>query len=496
MDNKTNTDNEYTLEMLAKNPDMTLKPNLFVVVIDISEAKKQSNADNFTFRLKVLDQTFNYKEKIDSSIVKFHKFVHLNIYVEDLTNSPSVDLVGSILRIRRFMFKTTSKGELMGSQVKFSNWLLYSGMPNDSIQSYSYRNFYKNKTKELNREEFRKLNEIREWFASFLLQNSLRYICWWTDWKTGREGDEYVQERHEKIDLIVKILEQKKIKNKSILIVYDREGNKFQMDSNYDKIKQGDLLKLRCFNLERENPSKGIRQLQFDALSGCMRIPLESYDGRQFETLKNKKLLKKRGIVTNEHIRLKDYEMIPMIKGPLNYDLISALHQERKETKIYSIKALKIKLLNAATNNNKIFLFQGRIKHISSYKAISILKKKHIDTGIVREFSHIDTTKQERKWRVFFYFILTLNDFKSNDTIDVYVNTSNEDIPLFNAWNILPNGEDSEGWNDFGKDQMKLFESKLLSLINPNSYINAALKCFCSSKGQKFFKLCDTIFVN
>ena len=76
--------------------------------------------------------------------MKFHKFVHINIYSESPEEAPKISDVGDIIRLRRFKFKITPKGELMGNMLKFSNWLVYSGKKKADFKSICHKNYLKN----------------------------------------------------------------------------------------------------------------------------------------------------------------------------------------------------------------------------------------------------------------------------------------------------------------------------------------------------------------
>lgn len=106
--------NETTLSAIAENPEGNNHYLLFAVIIDISEPYKSEESTNYTTKLKIIDPSFNYKEELDIKALKFHKFVHVNIYSETPDNAPKIQHVGDIVRLRRFKFKYTPKGELMG----------------------------------------------------------------------------------------------------------------------------------------------------------------------------------------------------------------------------------------------------------------------------------------------------------------------------------------------------------------------------------------------
>lgn len=142
--------NETTLSAIAQNPEANNHYLLFAIIIDISEPYKTEESTNYTTKLKVIDPSFNYKANIDAKNLKFHKFVHINIYSETPESAPRIQYVGDIIRLRRFKFRLTKKGELMGNMQKYSNWLVYSGDMKGPEVSDCFKNYDKNRNRLLN----------------------------------------------------------------------------------------------------------------------------------------------------------------------------------------------------------------------------------------------------------------------------------------------------------------------------------------------------------
>lgn len=82
--------NETTLSAIAANPDTNNHYLLFAIIVDISEPYKTEESTNFTTKLKVIDPSFNYKAEIKVPDLKFHKFVHINIYSETPESAPRI----------------------------------------------------------------------------------------------------------------------------------------------------------------------------------------------------------------------------------------------------------------------------------------------------------------------------------------------------------------------------------------------------------------------
>lgn len=82
--------NETTLSGIVNNPEGNLHYLLFGIIIDISESYKSAKSNNYTTKLKIIDPSFNYKAMIDNKNIKFHKFVHINIYSETPDKAPKI----------------------------------------------------------------------------------------------------------------------------------------------------------------------------------------------------------------------------------------------------------------------------------------------------------------------------------------------------------------------------------------------------------------------
>jgi len=82
--------NEATLSSIALNEDGNSHTLLFAVIIDISEPYKAEESNNYTTKLKVIDPSFNYKARLGNNRIKFHKFVHINIYSETPDKAPRI----------------------------------------------------------------------------------------------------------------------------------------------------------------------------------------------------------------------------------------------------------------------------------------------------------------------------------------------------------------------------------------------------------------------
>lgn len=110
----------------------------------------------------------------------------------------------------------------MGNDVKYSNWLIYSGKKGDELKSFSYKNYTKNKDRVMNKNEESRLNNLRDWQDNFFYRNSIKYINWWNDYiEDGKK------ENSEKVDLILKCKSVDNKKNKISFV--DKDGKNFDL---------------------------------------------------------------------------------------------------------------------------------------------------------------------------------------------------------------------------------------------------------------------------
>ena len=177
--------NETTLSALAHLTSENSSSLVWGVIIDISEPCKAGDSKNFITKLKVIDPSFHYKVQQDRNPqLKFHKYSTINIYSETPETAPRISFVGDIIRLRRFKFKISERGELVGIMHRYSNWLIYDGEPNSvDFNSKCYRPFDKNFNRELTSSEKGRLLDLRKWNDNYFFSNSLQYITWWVNFK-------------------------------------------------------------------------------------------------------------------------------------------------------------------------------------------------------------------------------------------------------------------------------------------------------------------------
>lgn len=87
---------------IAEEEEKRDKKLTFGIIIDISEAHRYDDSNQYVTKIKLIDPTFNFRSFIKNKQIKFHKFITVNIYSQFLTRCPKIKNVGDILRLRRF----------------------------------------------------------------------------------------------------------------------------------------------------------------------------------------------------------------------------------------------------------------------------------------------------------------------------------------------------------------------------------------------------------
>lgn len=491
----TDLKNESTLANIAEAPEINPHYLLFAVIIDISEPYKSVNSSNWTTKLKVIDPSFNYHSQHNIPNLKFHKFVYINIYTEKPEAAPRIKYVGDIIRLRRFHFKIAEKGELMGNEVKFSNWLIYDGKKMGSNVSSCYKDFPANKDRALNKYEEGRLSDLREWSDSFFFKNSLKYITWWNEYRDRTKDDKGV-------DLLLKCVNVD-IKDKRFDFIDDERNNySLHMEIKPNDTMLNQILKLRCVEIY----VKDKRIIKLTNMSSCLLIPSYFYDYRHFETaLGGKKSPGKKmsSELMERHPFLKDYDLPAAqdkkgAKGTPKKDeghIMTAIKRAHAGKKASNLVQLK-KLLEAPKKNvGEKYVFEGFVVDIENTEPKDIIKR--MDTKSKQIYNINEKVKGDIKLRTFYHLVLLVKDSSGNedDFLPVYITTNDTDNRLFDAWEILPPQEDYKSWNNLKENKLAEFSKKLKTLKKPENKVKLGLQLMITKNDKAFFKLVDTVFL-
>lgn len=234
----------------AEDKDKRHKMLTFGVIIDQSEPFRYDDKDEYVFKLKIIDPTFNFKAYINNKEIKFHKFVTVHIYSKLLSKVPKVRNVGEIIRLRRFEFCLTPKGELIAFQNSFANWLIFKGDRKSPYIPTSYMDIDKNKNREITNIEKSRIEELREWSYKFFSENRIKFITWWSPLIESQDENAAAENKQvtDGVDLILRTEKVNK-EQKSVEFI-DHSKKKYHLYLNIPAVvHKGEVIKLRCVNM-------------------------------------------------------------------------------------------------------------------------------------------------------------------------------------------------------------------------------------------------------
>ena len=498
--------NETTLASIAENPEINLHYLLFAVVIDVSEPTKLEDSSNYVTRLKVIDPSFNYREEIKIDRLKFHKFVHINIFTERPEESPRIQFVGDIIRLRRFKFKFTPKGELMGNDVKYSNWLVYSGRKGESLESQSYKNYGKNVNRQLTKFEEDRISDLRDWSDNFFFKNSLKYITWWNDWKHPNDDKQKLATSHSNVDLVLKCTSVDSSKKNKVSFT-DRDNINFDLYINEKaSLKPNQVIKLRCVEITAQKGKDTARLIKLTPLSSCLLLPPFSCDYRHFEKASGDKKSPAKA-TKNEMPFLDDYQLeeegkggkvTPKKGGRATGDkYVTAIKKNVAGKKAATVNQLLDYQKNFHDNHGQKFIVKGYVAGFVSTDPQTIIKKLSGEDKKIVDLRSA-TQDKKKKSKVIYHFVMHVKDDsveKSDKFLDVYVLTGEYESHLFSTWNVLPAIDDATAWSGVRESKLNEFEKKLKSLKNPEFKVKLVVELMVTKQGKAFYRLVDTIFL-
>lgn len=495
---------ETTLAEIAMNPQTHNHSHLFAVIIDVSEPHKSDANNNFNTRLKIIDPSFNYKAEVKVKELKFHKFVYINIYSETPEAAPKVNSVGDIIRLRRFRFKHTPKGEVLGNEVNFSNWLIYPAIPNKNDTSFSFKAFNKNMERVLTRDEANRISNLRKWSQTFFSNNSIMYINWWTGYK---EIEDAKVKEYSKVDLILKVKSVTSGKTNKLSFI-DRDNKTYEMIlTDKPTLKEGNIIKLRCVEITVKRDKEITRTIKVTDLSSCLNMPAFSNDSKQFDkAIQEQKRSPAKSTKTVDPF-INDYQVEELgqsksskstpKKGPKAREdkFVTAFKKGYNTKKASTLEELQKVLKNPHPYHGQKFVFKGFIQDFSTTDPSEIIKFMHTDDRKLLKFG--ENLAHPRKLRATYHFVMQVQDESgdSDNPLNVYVLTGDFNSHLFTMWKILPEFDDIAAWQAIKQNKLNEFQKKLEALRGSDNGVRLVLELDITKKGSAFFRLVDTIFL-
>lgn len=498
--------NETTLASIAEQPENNSQHLLFAVIIEISEPTKTEEGSNFLTRVKVVDPSFNYKVDLKLPQLKFHKFVHVNIYTETPERAPKIKFVGDIIRLRRFKFRYSERGELKAYEKKYSNWLIYGGQLKDALNATCYKSFTKNIDRELNKYEEGRISDLRYWSDHFFFSNSLRYVSWWNDIAAKEETLEMGREKYteKKKDLILKCSKVDISKRKLSFI--DNRGRDFEIVMNATPaLKAGQIVELKCVDLVWEVANKAlIRSIQLTPQSSCLHIPAFFWDYRNFEKALGgeksgatsvKKDLKKFAFLADYTTETGGKAKKSAKKGA-DDKFVSAVRISHKDKEPTPIAEL-LRILEEDGQNfvGKRFLIAGHINGFISLEPTEIVKRFYTQDKSIAKLT--DKDQRDKKSRIVYHLmpLITDDSVKNDQHLQAYILTNEQEFYMFDAWGVLPNYDDSAAWASFKIQKVQDFIKKLNGLKKPENKVKMVVQLMMTKSNKFFYKVVDTVFL-
>ena len=478
---------ETTLACATSNTDPHAKLNIFAVIVDMTEPIKFEAGNNFMVRLKIIDPSFNYRAPIENRNVRFFKFCHVNIYSETPEAGPQVQCIGDIIRLRRFNFAISERGELMAyEQTTYSNWMIYSGVKGASYDLLSYkRTIDKNIGRQVTPYESGRINDLRVWAYDFFSGSSMRYIIWWNDLNATSGTAKKDSIDHENVDLILKVTGV--VKGERRINFVDSEDNKYTVVMAGDvHVREGQVVKMRCVNVRVPKPKKSdkspkpeVRQMTLNERSSCLYLRDYFRDALSFDPEVRKHVGK--NLYLLEYSNEKKSNFVTDIKK---------LHSGLKRTPAAAL--LQLLGREPALHQNEKFIFEGRIASFVSVEPKDVIRKQ-VDKS---ESTVALNAKADRKYQVIYHVVMQLQDDSSKEPLTAYLTTSSDSYYVFEAWGLLPPTKDNAAWDAIKPAELTKFSNKLASLAKTNQRVRFVLQLLLTSGEQPFFKVIDTLFRN
>ncbi len=222
----------------------------FGIIIDVSEPFKYEEKEDFVTKIKIIDPTFNFKAYIQNKEIKFHKYITVLIYSKTMAQCPKVKHVGEILRLRRFEFCLTPKGELTAFQNVFANWMIFKGDIKGPYTPTSIMDIQKNKGRDITPFEKSRIEELREWSYQFFSQQKLKFITWWSPLIEPVDEKEAATNKSvlDEVDIVLKV--DQIDKDKKTIHFFDHNRKRYSLHLSFPaSLNKNDVIKLRCVNV-------------------------------------------------------------------------------------------------------------------------------------------------------------------------------------------------------------------------------------------------------
>lgn len=445
----------------------------------------------------------------------------VHLYSDTVETAPKAKNVGDLIRLRRFHFCLSDRGELIAFETNFANWIIYKGNKGDVMKGTNYKAQWeeKNSTRVLTKYEASRIVQVREWAHEFFSQHKIKFITWWSPLIEPQNEKEAVKDRVVSTDVDI-ILKATDVNSKENTIYFVDHGNKRYLLTlkAAPVLQQGKVIKLRCINVIY---SEDIRVIQLTQKSSCLIVPDFFFDSVEFrrkgaspkqsvaktperfsktpdKSVKSKTPERKSAAVSKSPTPVRqakadftsDYDIQAGKKGQ---ESITAIKKSCNKMKVTSVRDLLDILEEPQKYQNRRFAVKGYVLGFSEDKVNRLVKKMVGDKVVL-----FDQKAKAAVSKFIYHFTINLKDSSVEDTeetLNAYVLTNEGDQYLFDNWGILPSATDVEAWENLSKAKISSFEKKFASLKHGHHEGKFVLELMITASGKPFFKLYDTIFV-
>ena len=533
-------DPEFTLRQIAQHDGKTDKMMTFGVIVDSSEPTRDPNKGGYLTKLKIIDDTFNYKQVINNDSQKFHKFIHVHIRTKDYQNAPRVKNIGAIIRLRRFCFNLTSKGELMAFDSTISNWLIFSHELNSGYESPSFHYISKNFNRENTPFETERIASLRCWIDDYFNKNSLRNVVWWSPLREPISDKRAALDKvvENEVDLILKV--QNVLKAKNALEFEDKMRNNYALFlQDTPLLNVDDVIKLRCVNVIFTPDG---RILQLTKNSSCLVIPESFYDTKlltdkceslggnevhnnnasdplksptkscekdKATTMASESQLNtqyQRDKILIDNAFLIDFEFDHKLKMTSENQIVSRAYETTIIKKKYlnkiptPLKQMSKIMEDLETNVNQRYLISGYILGFNNVDPEKIFKKYCADCKKVLPLDSDLNSCCDEPQTIINHLIIHFKD-KSIENVEknfnLYLLTNDGEQNTFDLWGVMPRSKIAKTFkktlNEDGNSEK--FKEKLELMTSSNSKASFVVELMQSNSGKPYLKVFDTVFL-
>lgn len=521
---------ERTLARIANN--VTLKPDprdnkfdTFGIIIDCSDSVLSENKQGYITKMKIIDHTFNFKEYIDNKHITSQSAVQVVIKSQDQDDAPKVQYLGSVLRLRKFIFGINTKGEMYGFQEGFSNWIVVNTYPESKQKTIACINNKKwNNDRQICPWESEQIDKLMDFSRTFFRDNSLRRILWWNPINEPNNESHAIKinQTQLKVDLILKATLVKKQQKE--LELRDERGNKYQM--NFDSqltVEQGTVIKLRNVTVKW---ALQCRVIELGHYSTCLYLPSYFFDYQMFnknfynehkkETVPIRDCVRqevhtfaKRKFFLEIYPGLEDFYFEPHLLGNRDFIakpnfkriLCNQLTMVRKEY-FHKIPCGLDSFGNIELSKKDQVTFQKfTIECMINSVSTSAKNEFFIKCRKCQEITPFSISKANKTeccqvpCKIIFSVVINVVDETMKQPLPIYIVPRSSRYNPFLLWNCLPPLDKIAEWENFLSQRHSDFESKLKCLTKNREPVKMVVEIKKTKKGLFFLELTDTLFL-